>query len=168
MKKFFLICSVCVASLMCTSCFTLMSMLNENEDKKNLAKCFEEMTPENSGLVYHGSRYYVPLYQQNPKYGFERFEKFTDCGAGDGERLTIYKPFPVGYELAVLRAYFGFTVVQGVDVSITKPGLYYLDFDDENHEWELGATKMLLEYVKGTAWEPVVEERIKELENEKK
>ncbi len=169
MKKFFLICSVCFASLLYTGCATLgVNLSHPSEAKEKLAAYFETLTPENSVLMYHVATYNLPIYQQNPKIGYKFYLPLEDTNSWYTTYFHVYEPVPVGSELVITDS-FSYKIIQGVDFVADKPGLHYFKLENEkSHEYEIPATKTLLEYVKGTVWEPVVAERLKELEDEEK
>ena len=176
MKKAFFLITVCIASLFFTGCVSaLVDLAYKSSVTSDLKKTEDEFTPENSVLIYTGNFSDFTLYQQNPKIGYDFY---TSYGFADWTNtIGLAGPVKVGSEFAVSRyTYTSLNTIytnyvngiQGVDFAVTKPGLYYLDFWDENHSLELKATKTLLSYAKGTVWENAVKERIEELENEKK
>lgn len=179
MKKKILVIAVfaVMASCLFTSCFTSMiitGVANANavsEFKKNVANNYAEYNPSNSAIVYAYGIYDLRLVQQNPKLGYKIYTANNNTST-----YAALPPVPVNSELAVLGyRYNGYRTIyivegsiQGVDFTVTKPGLFYTGIRDEDKKYELSATKSLLNLYKGTEWEDVINARIEELSNGKK
>lgn len=160
-----------------------------NKLNKKFNKDWNDLSPDKYALVYGKCEDFL-LYQQNPELGYKFYESYSIITAdhedesyqtSDGTHVENYyskgtvgyiKPVPVKSEFAIskyisygdIATIYFVNGIQGVDFVVTKPGLYYLDYWDEEHTSELDITKDLLRFVKGSEWESTVQKRIEELE----
>ena len=176
MKKKLIGALASVALVLFTSCQTV-HFLTRTEYKDALVNG-EYGSPKDSVLLFGYNVHWQTFIQQNPKIGY----KFCDAcrepanaGLVLSERFVKFlEPLPVGSELKLfsdvdnssygsVTTYYG---IGGVDIVLNKPGLFYFDEKDPNHQNELTALKMLLNFYKGTGsdWELVIKKRIAELE----
>lgn len=154
--------------------------LKEEYECKSIKELIKEdalLPPEKGCLVVGSGLEDVYILQQNPKIGY-RFYKSTwkmESFLGFGQfRGFCIQPVPVGSEVKLFVgqisngkyiniSYFG---IAGVDLKTTKPGVYYLPYNDPECKKEKRALKYAKSVYKGTEWESVIDARIKELKDE--
>lgn len=139
-------------------------------------------SPENTTLVFAPNSYFNAFLQQNPKFGYNFYPTTKKVGtvadylvpASDICGISFIEPLPVGselklfskttrYDLEVETIYYG---VGGVDVVLNKPGLLFFNPEHKDSKKELQSLKLLYGFFKGTEWDPIIRNRMKELSNE--
>lgn len=180
-KKILLIAAVAVMiPCLFTSCITSMIINGvsaskaASDFKEDVVNNYAEYNPTNAAIVYAYGIYDLRMVQQNPKIGYKIYE--SNDNSKSISTYAVLPPVPVNSELSILGyRYTGYRTIyivsgsiQGVDFTVTKPGLFYTGIRDEKNAFELAATKTLLTLYKGTEWEEIINARIEELSNGKK
>lgn len=133
------------------------------------------LSPDEGCVVFGFGYCYAECFQQNPEIGY-RFHKAEICRGNilSYKKAYAFEPLPlkskfkmfygvIESEYEVTSEYYG---IDGVDIVLDKPGLYYLGSCDPDRSKEAKALKAIKSIYAKTAWEPIIDARLKELNDE--
>lgn len=181
MKKLaFALCAAVLASML-TACVSTGG-LSPSKVKK-ATQNGEWPSASDHALLFGYCEGWDDFLQQNPDLGYQFYEANYRTESHSfilftiAESVEFLEPLPLGTELKLFSTegysgntrtttYYG---IAGVDVVLTKPGLFFYGEDTAKHKYEKKALKLLYKYFKGTGsdWETLIVERMEELKNAK-